>query len=138
MSDAIHAPFWLKDTFAPTPDEVSTSSLEVLGTIPTDLKVRYLRTGLNPISGPSEHGFLGDGMIHGMELADGEANSFKSKLIQTPMLGRPEEENDFARENTSDFVVLDALEPERGPIARVKLGVRVPFGFHGSWIADER
>ena len=67
-------PFWLRDNFAPTPDEVSTSSLEVVGTIPADLRGRYLRTGPNPMSGPTEHWFLGDGMIHGIELAGGEAD----------------------------------------------------------------
>jgi carotenoid cleavage dioxygenase len=38
--------------------------------------------------------------------------------------------------DTSDFVVLDARDVESAPVACVKLGVRVPFGFHGSWIAD--
>jgi carotenoid cleavage dioxygenase len=35
--------------------------------------------------------------------------------------------------NLSDFVVLDALEVSRGPLARVELPARVPFGFHGNW-----
>ena len=96
MSEATPVPFWLKGNFAPTPDEVSTTSLEVEGAIPADLKGRYLRTGPNPMSGPTEHWFLGDGMIHGIELAGGEAQWFKSKLVQTPMLGRPEGESYFA------------------------------------------
>ena len=97
MSEAIRTPFWLKDNFAPTPDEVSTSSLEVTGTIPADLQGRYLRTGPNPMSGPTEHWFLGDGMIHGIELAEGKANWFKSRLIQTPMLDGVEGDNYFAK-----------------------------------------
>ncbi len=39
-----------------------------------------------------------------------------------------------AGSDTSEFVVLDAQEMEQ--IASVALPVRVPYGFHGSWIAD--
>ena len=37
---------------------------------------------------------------------------------------------------TADFVVLDAADLARGPVARVPLPQRVPFGFHGSWVSD--
>ena len=37
----------------------------------------------------------------------------------------------------TDFVVLDASKFEAKPLARVPLPQRVPYGFHGSWIADE-
>jgi carotenoid cleavage dioxygenase len=39
------------------------------------------------------------------------------------------------RENTSDFVVLDATRIGAPPVAEVRLPQRVPFGFHGSWLA---
>jgi len=39
-----------------------------------------------------------------------------------------------ARENRSDLAVFEATEIERGPIALVKLGHRVPDGFHGNWV----
>lgn len=35
--------------------------------------------------------------------------------------------------NLSDFIVLDTGDISRGPIARVELPTRVPFGFHGNW-----
>lgn len=38
--------------------------------------------------------------------------------------------------DASDLVVIDAQEFEKGPVARVHLPRRVPYGFHGSWIAD--
>jgi carotenoid cleavage dioxygenase len=41
-----------------------------------------------------------------------------------------------ARRETSDFVILDARDFRGAPIATVRLPQRVPFGFHGSWVAD--
>jgi carotenoid cleavage dioxygenase len=41
-----------------------------------------------------------------------------------------------ATTDTSDLVVLDALDVAGAPVATVHLPRRVPFGFHGSWIAD--
>ncbi len=38
--------------------------------------------------------------------------------------------------NSSDLVILDAHEFSRPPLATVHLPQRVPFGFHGNWIAD--
>ena len=37
----------------------------------------------------------------------------------------------------SDFAVIDASQLSKGPIARVKLPQRVPFGFHGSWVPED-
>ncbi len=36
----------------------------------------------------------------------------------------------------ASFVVLDAQDVTRGPIAEVKLPQRVPYGFHGNWVSD--
>lgn len=38
----------------------------------------------------------------------------------------------------SEFVVIDALNMESAPLARVPLPQRVPYGFHGAWISEER
>lgn len=35
--------------------------------------------------------------------------------------------------NLSDFIVLDTDDISKGPVARVELPTRVPFGFHGNW-----
>jgi len=40
-----------------------------------------------------------------------------------------------AAENRSDFVVFEAQDIAKGPIAIAKLPRRVPFGFHGNWVA---
>ena len=41
---------------------------------------------------------------------------------------------DHAR-NTSDFHVLDARNLRGEPVAVVHLPHRVPYGFHGNWVA---
>ena len=41
-----------------------------------------------------------------------------------------------AKDDASDFVVLDAQRFSAPPVAVVRLPQRVPYGFHGSWIAD--
>ncbi|MFE0629260.1 carotenoid oxygenase family protein [Streptomyces sp. NPDC058864] len=39
--------------------------------------------------------------------------------------------------NRAELVVLDAADIAAAPVARVHLPRRVPFGFHGNWIADD-
>jgi carotenoid cleavage dioxygenase len=41
-----------------------------------------------------------------------------------------------AARNASDFLVFEAKEIAKGPIATVALPQRVPFGFHGAWFGD--
>jgi len=40
------------------------------------------------------------------------------------------------RSGKSEVQILDATRFAEGPIARIRLPVRVPFGFHGSWGAQ--
>jgi len=37
----------------------------------------------------------------------------------------------------SDCLVFDAKDIEQGPVARVNLPHRVPFGFHATWVSGE-
>ncbi len=41
-----------------------------------------------------------------------------------------------AGSDTSDLVILDIDDVEAAPVATVHLPARVPYGFHGSWLAD--
>lgn len=41
-----------------------------------------------------------------------------------------------SNEGTTELVVLDAQDLQRGPVARVPLPQRVPYGFHGNWVSD--
>jgi carotenoid cleavage dioxygenase len=42
------------------------------------------------------------------------------------------------REGRSDVEVIDARDVTAGPLCRIKLPVRVPLGFHATWIPGER
>jgi len=77
------APFHLRGNFAPVPDEVTAFDLPVEGAIPSALRGRYVRNGPNPRAGQSPHWFLGDGMLHGVELRDGRAVSYRNRWVRT-------------------------------------------------------
>jgi carotenoid cleavage dioxygenase-like enzyme len=38
--------------------------------------------------------------------------------------------------NASDFMILDARDVTGEPVAKIRIPERVPYGFHGNWIAD--
>ena len=88
MSEALdnESPFWLTGNFAPTFTEHTETELRVTGSIPPELNGRYLRNGANPESGESVHWFAGNGMIHGVELANGKANWYRNRYVRTPAL----------------------------------------------------
>lgn len=88
MSEAIDnaTPFWLSGNFAPTFTEHTETKLAVTGSIPPELNGRYFRNGANPESGESVHWFAGNGMIHGIELANGRANWYRNRYVRTPAL----------------------------------------------------
>ncbi|MGK0360762.1 MAG: carotenoid cleavage dioxygenase-like enzyme [Bradymonadia bacterium] len=78
------APFWLTGNYAPVTAEVDTMQLVVEGALPPELDGMYLRNGSNPQSGESRHWFLGDGMVHGVRIENGEALWYRNRYIQTP------------------------------------------------------
>jgi carotenoid cleavage dioxygenase len=41
-------------------------------------------------------------------------------------------------EGTSEMVVVEAKNVASAPLARVMIPARVPYGFHGAWVPDER
>ncbi len=91
MSEAVaEQPFWLKDNFAPVFEEVTETNLKVTGKIPEALNGRLLRNGANPQSGWSDHWFLGNGMLHGVEIRDGNANWYRNRYVKTPLYLNPE------------------------------------------------
>ena len=80
-------PWWMRGNYAPVEDEVESFDLEVLGSIPPELNGFFLRNGPNPYSGDSFFWLLGDGMLHGVEIANGKALSYRNRWIQHSALG---------------------------------------------------
>ena len=82
-------PWHLRGNWEPMLEERSTSDLSVTGSIPPELEGVYIRTGPNPHSGTSNHWFLGDGMVHGIRLANGKAQWYRNRFIQTDEVTQP-------------------------------------------------
>ncbi len=77
------SPF-LQGTFAPVKDEVTIDRLEIIGTLPRELNGMFVRNGPNPQFAPkgNYHWFDGDGMLHGVRIADGRA-SYRNRYVRT-------------------------------------------------------
>ena len=78
---------YLEANFRPVPDEITVTDLEVVGTVPAALAGRYVRTGPNPIDVPdpaAHHWFIGDGMVHGVDLHDGGARWYRNRWVRSP------------------------------------------------------
>jgi carotenoid cleavage dioxygenase len=76
---------YLIGNFAPVKDELTVTDLPVEGAIPKELNGRLLRNGPNPIAPDpaAYHWFSGDGMLHGVELHDGKAASYRNRWVRT-------------------------------------------------------
>ncbi len=76
---------YLSGAFAPVDDEIDAADLPVVGKIPEDLRGVYLRNGPNPKFPPLgsyTYPLDGDGMIHGVWLADGRAR-YRNRYVLT-------------------------------------------------------
>lgn len=83
-------PSHLQGNGAPVSEERTITELTVTGAIPPELDGRYLRNGANPVTGWSDHPFLGDGMIHGVRLRDGRAEWYRNRYVRTPFIADPD------------------------------------------------
>jgi carotenoid cleavage dioxygenase-like enzyme len=76
---------YLVGNFGPVRDERDDPGLSVTGAILSDLDGLLLRNGPNPILDPDPaayHWFLGDGMLHGIELSEGRAR-YRNLWVRT-------------------------------------------------------
>ena len=69
--------------WAPVKEEITEHNLEIKGEVPKDLNGLFVRNGMNPVSGYSDHWFFGNGMLHGIYLENGKA-SYKNRYVKTP------------------------------------------------------
>lgn len=77
---------YLQGNFAPVAGEQTHESLRVEGELPKDLSGLLLRNGPNPIGaiGAKHHWFVGDAMLHAVEIAGGRARSYRNRFVRTP------------------------------------------------------
>ena len=73
----------LQGNWAPVFDEIEAGPLKVTGEIPKDLFGDYVRVGMNPRSGHSDHWFSGNGMLHSVQLENGQAH-YRNRYVRTP------------------------------------------------------
>ena len=76
---------YLQGNYGPVAEEVTAVDLPVTGQVPPELSGRYLRIGPNPWPVPEGpyHWFIGDGMVHGVELHDGKAAWYRNRWVRT-------------------------------------------------------
>lgn len=82
------APWWVADAWAPVSDELSAFDLCVTGDLPTGLDGTFVRIGPNPAAEPPMHPFLGDGMLHAVNLSGGRAVAYRNRWVRTRQLER--------------------------------------------------
>ena len=76
---------YLTGNFAPVRDERDDADLEVTGALPPELDGLLIRNGPNPVVDPDPalyHWFVGDGMLHGIELTGGRAR-YRNRWVRT-------------------------------------------------------
>ncbi|AUT04551.1 9-cis-epoxycarotenoid dioxygenase [Nostoc sp. CENA543] len=78
---------FLQDNFAPVQEEITADNLPVIGQIPQELSGLFLRISPNPQFFPVGlyHWFDGDGMLHGVNIKNGQA-SYRNRYVQTETL----------------------------------------------------
>ncbi|GAA0443581.1 carotenoid oxygenase family protein [Streptomyces olivaceiscleroticus] len=105
-------PLALSGHLAPVPTEIDAYDLPVSGTLPPELRGRYLRNGPNPLPGRGggAHWFLGHGMLHGIRIAGGRAEWYRNRWVRTTRLAglpstRPDGTRDLANNPANTHVI---------------------------------
>ncbi len=107
-------PFHLRGNYAPVLTEVTALDLPIEGAVPPELRGRYMRNGPNPRTGQSPHWFVGDGMLHGVELHDGTAVWYRNRWVRTrafledTLTARPDGERDLTVGRANTHVIAHA------------------------------
>ncbi|MFC0589333.1 carotenoid oxygenase family protein [Novosphingobium aquiterrae] len=79
---------FLTGIHAPLHEERTLTGLKVTGAIPAELDGRYVRIGPNPFKPDprGHHWFIGDGMVHGVRLKNGQAEWYRNRYIRSQVL----------------------------------------------------
>jgi len=97
---------YLTGIYEPVTDEREDVGLTVMGEIPQALRGSYLRNGSNPQFSPlgRYHVFDGDGMIHAVDLADGQA-TYRNRWVDSRGLLVERREGQALYGGLSEFVL---------------------------------
>ena len=76
-------PWWLQGNYAPVMDEIDATELVIRGALPPELNGYYVKNSSNPPRSDSPHWFFGDGMVHGLVLGNGAAQSYRNRWVRT-------------------------------------------------------
>lgn len=80
-------PYFVTNHYRPTQREVTATTLDVQGTIPSSISGVYVRNGHNPKPGSAPpYWFAGSGMLHGVRLSGGRAQWYRNRFVDTPAL----------------------------------------------------
>ncbi len=93
---------YLSGNYAPVTEEVTATDLEVVGELPVELTGRYLRNGPNPmgdVDPATHHWFVGDGMVHGVRLAEGRAVWYRNRYVGSTAVARARGADDIPGPN---------------------------------------
>ena len=117
---------FLVGVHVPIRTEMDLADLRVTGTIPAQLRGRYLKMGANPVrpDPAAHHWFLGDGMVHGIALENGRAVWYRNRWILSRLaaaaLGRAPAPG--PRRGRNDTVNTNVVEIGGLPVAVVEAG----------------
>ena len=111
---------------APMPSEMTLESLVVTGTIPPGLNGRYLKMGANPVDPDpaGHHWFLGDGMVHGIAIRDGQVLWYRNRWIRSRLAAAAlgQDAAPGPRRGRNDTVNTNVFEVGGRPYALVEAG----------------
>jgi 8'-apo-carotenoid 13,14-cleaving dioxygenase len=96
---------YLEGNYAPVSEEVTAFDLPVIGELPAELNGRYLRNGPNPVAEvdpATHHWFVGDGMVHGIRLADGRAEWYRNRYVGSRRIAEHRGQPDIDGPNWND------------------------------------
>jgi carotenoid cleavage dioxygenase-like enzyme len=95
---------YLEGNYGPVDQEITSTDLPVSGELPIELCGRYLRAGPNPLNPePSNHHwFIGDGMVHGICLGDGQAKWYRNRYVGSTNLSKLRGQPDIPGPNWND------------------------------------
>lgn len=118
MIDKRHLGKEVRHAWYVTTDDTGDYGFEFAGTLHRDM-----RTGREQVWDPGPHERAGEVSFVPTGRGEGEGWLLTFAYDRTT--------------DTSALAILDAQDVAAGPVARVHLPVKVPFGFHGLWIPEE-